>query len=410
MKFSIITPSNKTTYLNDLYQSIKAQTYTNWEWIVWLNQGASSSDLPNEIASDTRVRYFVSDSPNSSVGFHKKCAFFQGEGDVLVEADHDDFLLPTCLEELAQAFKDPTIGFAYSDTLQYHTRGEFKPYNSFYGWEHDYHDWNGLSLARMRSFPPSSRSLAFIWYAPDHIRAWRTDVYSKLGGHDPELSICDDHDLIIRTYLETRMAFINKPLYVYRITGENTWLARNQAIQTETVRLFHKYAHALAERDAQLQGLLKVDLGGGIDPRSGYLTMDIDGGADILCDLNDGIPLEDNSVGVINASHVIEHLKDPIKTMREIHRVLVDGGWAFIQVPSTDGRGAWQDPTHVSFWNKHSFWYYTRADKARYIRNSTIRFQEFRNEDTTWDDGVVVTDCWLTAVKSDARRPHPVTI
>jgi predicted SAM-dependent methyltransferase len=138
--------------------------------------------------------------------------------------------------------------------------------------------------------------------------------------------------------------------------------------------------------------------------------MDIDGGADILCDLNDGIPLEDNSAGVINASHVIEHLKDPIKTMREIHRVLADGGWAFIQVPSTDGRGAWQDPTHVSFWNKHSFWYYTRADKARYIRNSTIRFQEFRNEDTTWDDGVVVTDCWLAAIKSDARRPHPVTI
>ena len=97
------------------------------------------------------------------------------------------------------------------------------------------------------------------------------------------------------------------------------------------------------------------------------MTIDQEG-ADITCDLNDGIPLPDNSVGVINASHVIEHLRDPIKTMREIHRVLAHGGWAFIEVPSTDGRGAWQDPTHVSFWNEHSFWYYTNKSKAEFIQ------------------------------------------
>ena len=27
--------------------------------------------------------------------------------------------------------------------------------------------------------------------------------------------------------------------------------------------------------------------------------------------------------------------------------------------PSTDGRGAFQDPTHVSFYNENSFWYFT---------------------------------------------------
>ena len=27
--------------------------------------------------------------------------------------------------------------------------------------------------------------------------------------------------------------------------------------------------------------------------------------------------------------------------------------------PSTDGRGAYQDPTHVAFYNENSFWYYT---------------------------------------------------
>ena len=126
------------------------------------------------------------------------------------------------------------------------------------------------------------------------------------------------------------MCRVPEPLYIYRITGDNTYLERNAAIQTKTVELQRQYAYQLAERDADLNGLLKVDIGGGLFPKPGYMTIDQEG-ADITCDLNEGIPLPDNSVGVINASHVIEHLRDPIKTMREIHRVLAHGGWASLK-------------------------------------------------------------------------------
>jgi SAM-dependent methyltransferase len=113
---------------------------------------------------------------------------------------------------------------------------------------------------------------------------------------------------------------------------------------------------------------------------------------------------------VINASHLLEHLRDPLHIMKEIHRVLVDGGWAFIEVPSTDGRGAWQDPTHVSYWNENSFWYYTRQDKARYIRNTEIRFQEFKLETRWWDNQIAVVNAWLVALKQPRYRPHSVNI
>jgi SAM-dependent methyltransferase len=208
---------------------------------------------------------------------------------------------------------------------------------------------------------------------------------------------------MIRTYLVTEMFLINKPLYVYRITGDNTWLERNQSIQRETRRLGHQWSQTLAERDAEKKGLLKVDLGGGLFPRAGYMTIDQEG-ADITCDLNDGIPLPDNSVGVINASHVIEHLRDPIKTMREIHRVLAHGGWAFIEVPSTDGRGAWQDPTHVSFWNEHSFWYYINKSKAQFIRNSDIRFQAYRLDTFEMAPHIPCVAAHLVAIKDDSYR------
>ena len=403
-KFSIITPAHKKTpYLKELYDSIVAQTYENWEWVLWLNNALYEEDLEEEIRNDERVVIYRTEDPSTSVGYHKHHAFHKGEGDVLVEVDSDDILMPECLEELNKAYQDETIGFVYTDVIPYHMTDEFVPYDESHGWTYHMMKWRDKDRYIMHSWQPTSHALSYIWYAPDHVRSWRTSIYRDIGGHNVDLDICDDHELMIRTYLVTEMFLVNKPLYVYRITGDNTWLERNQSIQEETRRLGHLWSQSLAERDADKKGLLKVDIGGGLYPRAGYMTIDQEG-ADITCDLNDGIPLPDNSVGVINASHVIEHLRDPIKTMREIHRVLVHGGWAFIEVPSTDGRGAWQDPTHVSFWNEHSFWYYTNKNKAEFIRNTDIRFQTYRLDTYEMAPHIPVVAAHLVAIKDNSYR------
>ena len=402
-KFSIISPSHKNTpYLQELYESLCAQTYVNWEWVLWLNGKFKRSKLSPEIENDERVKIYECKEKNPNVGFHKNKAFHLGSGDVVVEVDHDDMITPDCLEELNKAYQDESVGFVFSDVAVYDDN--FVPYNEQHGWSYYFYNFRGKDRYVMNSWRPNSQSLAYIWYAPDHVRSWRKSVYEEIGGHNVDLSICDDHELMIRTYLKTKMYHIKKPLYIYRVYGENTYLQRNADIQTKTVDLYKEYAYQLAEKDADDRGLLKVDIGGGLYPRAGYLTVDQEG-ADITCDLNEGIPLPDNSVGVINASHVLEHLRDPIKSMREIHRVLAHGGWAMIEVPSTDGRGAWQDPTHVSFWNEHSFWYYTNKDKAIFIRNSDIRFQTYRLE--TWEMAphIPVVTAWLTAIKDEERLP-----
>jgi SAM-dependent methyltransferase len=412
-KFSIITPSHRyTTYFDELWQTIKCQTYSDWEWIIYLNGTFKIGQVSDDIKNDKRVKIFSGES-HSNVGFIKNKAFSLGKGDILVEVDHDDLLAENCLEELNKAFQNEEVGFAYSEDLLYDMRGdEHKiPWNPDNGWTYKWMNFRGEDFIKIDAFPPTSQSIGIIWYAPDHVRAWRRNFYHQIGGHNPELNICDDHDLVIRSYLHTKFCFIPKVLYYYRFLpqSDNTQLERNADIQIKTFELLHQYGQLLAERDADLKGLMKVDLGGGLFGRPGYITIDQEGG-DINCNLNEGIPLPDNSVGVINASHVIEHLVDPIKTMSEIHRVLCDGGWAFIEVPSTDGRGAFQDPTHVSFWNQNSFWYYTRKDKAQFIRNTSIRFQEFRMETNWWEDNIAVTTAWLCAIKSDKRRPHPVRI
>jgi SAM-dependent methyltransferase len=91
-------------------------------------------------------------------------------------------------------------------------------------------------------------------------------------------------------------------------------------------------------------------------------------------DLDGPWPLRDHSVGLLRAHDAIEHLRDPVHTMNEAYRVLAPGGWLMIQVPSALGQGAFQDPTHVSFWVENSFLYYTDRNLARYVPAFTGRF------------------------------------
>lgn len=419
MKFSIITPEHSPEnlpFLLELYDSLVNQTYGNWEWILYTNNKFTPAHVPQNIKDDSRVKVYQSQDDNNNVGALKNRAFNLGTGDVLVEMDHDDCLTPDCLEELYKAYQDPEVGFVYSDSATLHMQDAFVPYDPGNGWTYRMYNWKGKELYAMNSFAPTSQALSYIWFAPDHVRTWRKSVYEEVGGHNPELSICDDHELCIRTYLVTKMVHIPKVLYIYRITGGNTFLERNAAIQIKTRELHNQYARQLAEKDAITRNLLCVDIGGGLNPYPEYLSIDLREDADMVYDLNNGIPLNDNSVGVLNASHILEHLHDKTKIMAEIHRVLAPGGWAFIEVPSTDGRGAFQDPTHVSYWNENSFLYYTNAYLGNFIDNKTIRFQEYRRE--TWfpnewlrNLNVCVTTAWLVAVKEGAPRlPGPLNI
>jgi len=403
---SITTPTNNTKYIYELWDSIKNQTYTDWEWIILTNGDAEVN------IDDPRVRIIKHPRATNSVDELKLAAFMEARGDIVAEVDHDDLITPTCLEEVAKAFEDPEIGFAYSNNAKY--SDTFTPYNPAFGWTKREFEWKDKKYWEMTSFEPSAGSFSFIWFMPDHIRAWRKSVYVSIGGHNPSLEVLDDQDLMLRTYLATKVKYIDKCLYLYRITGDNTWLKRNELIQTNTVQIYHQYAYQIAERWSDLNNLLKVDLGGGFNKPEGYISIDLKNG-DITADLTKGIPLPDNSVGVIRAHDFLEHLPDKQFIISEIYRVLADGGVFLSQTPSTEGKGAFMDPTHVSYWNEGSFWYYTRRDQAQFIYNDKIKFQAFRLEtafpsDWAKNNNIPYVVAHLYAIKSDKRRPNLQTI
>ena len=383
---SIITPTNNTVYLKELANSIGEQTYQDWEWRILVNGEATLEQVAEAVKELPVDKVFISQTEDlKGVGALKKSLCNSVEGEIILEVDHDDLLVSTALEEVAQTFNNNSeVCFVYSNAAYVRKDWSTYRYGSIYQWEYRPFVYKGHEIEEIVSPESVPQELCYIWFAPDHLRAWRTNDYKEIGGHNDELSVADDHELIIRTYLYGKMLHIDKCLYIYRVHDDNTWLARNSDIQEATVRLFDKYIEILAKKWAERSGLFRIDLCGGISKPEGYVSLGIVS-ADITMDLNKKWDiLKDNSVGVIRAYDAIEHLKDPIHLMNEAYRVLAHGGFLLIMVPSTDGRGAFQDPSHVSFWNQNSFWYYTKSEYNKYLyRRCPVRFQVRRLE-TVW--------------------------
>jgi hypothetical protein len=122
-----------------------------------------------------------------------------------------------------------------------------------------------------------------------------------------------------------------------------------------------------------------------------------------VVDLREPWPWADSSVDAVRAADIVEHLPDKIRTMNELWRVLKPGGTAEITVPTTDGSGAFQDPTHVSFWNRRSFLYYEDGSPYHEQRAGpygiTARFRVVREHTERTADGPRLTIV-LEAVKA----------
>lgn len=99
---------------------------------------------------------------------------------------------------------------------------------------------------------------------------------------------------------------------------------------------------------------INLDLGsGGIGQKQkGFVGFDIQAlpGVDIVWDIMDiPWPLQDNSVNILLASHVMEHI-DPAKFFvitNEMWRIIKPDGQLWVAVPYAGSPAAYQDPTHV---------------------------------------------------------------
>jgi glycosyltransferase involved in cell wall biosynthesis len=241
-RYSIFTPVYKTgDRIRRTYESLSNQTFSNWEWVVVDDSPDEDTwSILREISSsDYRVKlHRIYPLSGGNIGLSKNRAASLCDGDWLVELDHDDALASNCLEICNDAIlRYPDAGFLYSDCVEQKDNGEFIHYD---------HDWTGNWYGRSDNFFDfgyAGHSWVHVdgqdrlahWYPdinpltirfnismPNHVRMWDRNVYYTIGGHNKEIPVADDLELIIRTFLNTRMIHVKRVLYLQYNNGNST--------------------------------------------------------------------------------------------------------------------------------------------------------------------------------------------
>src|SRR5262245_8385571 len=98
---------------------------------------------------------------------------------------------------------------------------------------------------------------------------------------------------------------------------------------------------------------MKLHLGCGRNALPGWINVDraelpsVDVVADLDACRTVPLPWPDGSVEECALLHVIEHLRDPLPLMQELHRVAAPGALLTIRTPHGGSDDAWEDQTHV---------------------------------------------------------------
>jgi glycosyltransferase involved in cell wall biosynthesis len=258
---SLFTPIYNTgEKLWRAYESIRNQTYSNWEWVIVNDsndEGVTLKIAETISRMDCRVKVY---------DFHKKTGGIVGEskyraaclcdGIYLMEFDHDDYLLPDALQLMVEAFqKYPDCKFVYSDFAEIDENHNSLTYGDSFSFDYgSYRDevWNGRTYKTVNTSGINPKTIRHIVGVPNHFRAWERFFYHSIGGHNRRLSIADDYELIVRTFLHTKMVRIPKLLYLQFYHNSNTQNATRSDIQRRVKSISAFYNERINQRFKEL--------------------------------------------------------------------------------------------------------------------------------------------------------------
>lgn len=209
-KFSIVVPLYKTPekYLRDMVDSVKQQTYGNWQLCLSDGSGPDSPlmDLLEELQKgEPRIKVISHQEP-LKISENTNAAIQAADGDFIVFADHDDTLTAHALFECAKALNENrNLEILYSDEdkmtmdghkfFQYH----FKP------------DFNIDLLCTVNYIC--------------HLFVAKRELIARVGVLRPEFDGAQDYDFIFRCVEDAgaeKIHHISKILYHWRCHEDST--------------------------------------------------------------------------------------------------------------------------------------------------------------------------------------------
>lgn len=207
-KISVVVPLYRTPekYLEQLVDSMKAQTYTNWELVLSDGSGEDSplEDVLDRMEQQDSRIHALRHRRQLHIAENTNCAVLAAEGEFLAFADHDDVLTPDALFSCVRALNlKPDTDILYSDEDKMSMDG-----NKFFQ-PHFKPDFN-LDL------------LCTVNYIC-HLFVVRKSLTEKTGLFRSEFDGAQDYDFIFRcTEASEKIVHIPRILYHWRSHENST--------------------------------------------------------------------------------------------------------------------------------------------------------------------------------------------
>jgi SAM-dependent methyltransferase len=359
-----------------------AQQYPHRELVIVDDGRDGVADL---VPEDSRIKYVRLDGPPLTIGAKRNLAVEQASGPVIAHWDDDDWSAPRRLDCQVRTLLDNGADVCGLRRMLF--ADELSGTVWLYEYPHSERPWLiGGSLLYTRAF----------WaQAPFAEVQVGEDTRFLLGRSALRLAEVSDLNLYVATIRRGNTSAKN--------TTGAYWSRWNSDLRHLVGYDVARAAPIVLAEDPGVQRM-KLNLGCCDTPLNGFVNVDMVPGPGIDgVDLARTWPWANDSVEHVRAWDIIEHLPDKIFTMNELWRVLAPGGTAEIVVPTTDGPGAFQDPTHVSFWNRRSFLYYEAGNpyRERFATHYGIsaRFRTLRERTDPSIDGPRLT-ILLQAIKA----------
>ena len=211
--FSVLIANyNNGKYLKDAIESVRQQTYTNWEIILVDDASTDNSqELYKELEKDDRIHIYCNEQ-NQGCGYTKRRCAELASGELCGFLDPDDALTENALEVMIPLHlsneKVSLISsrFFYCDEML-NVQNESKQKESLP---------NGVSFLEYQSA------------AVTHFVTYKNALYKKTEGINAFLLRAVDHDLYYLLEEVGDILFVNECLYYYRTdTGLNISIGDN---------------------------------------------------------------------------------------------------------------------------------------------------------------------------------------
>jgi glycosyltransferase involved in cell wall biosynthesis len=114
---------NGAPYLREAIDSALAQTFTDWELIIWDDRSTDDSARIAQSYTDPRIAYYLSPD-DTPLGAARRSAIGLARGEFIGFLDQDDVWLPRKLEwQVALADSDPSAALIYGRTVSFDASG-----------------------------------------------------------------------------------------------------------------------------------------------------------------------------------------------------------------------------------------------------------------------------------------------